>query len=458
MASVYVAQEVATGRRVALKLLAPELARDERFRRRFLRESELASGLHHPNIVETISSGEDPEHGLYLATAYVDGNDLRTLLRRDGPLDPPRAVALVEQIAAALDSAHAAGLVHRDVKPANVLVAADSEGEHAYVCDFGLARHVSSVSSLTGERGFVGTIDYVPPEQIEGGKIDARTDVYALGCLLFELLTGAKPFDRDSELSVVFAHLNEPPPSATELRPELPAAFDDIFRTALAKSPADRYGNCSDLARDARAALAGRKLSLRRRRRRIVAAAAVLAAVIVAVVALAVAESRSTSAHPSAANEITQTAIGGISLRHTRHWYTAKLGPSVSTVLSDPHFPTMSFHGPEMAVYFPAKGHGTRADIITAWGKNFRTPEGIGPCSSVAQMHSVYGKRLHADWADTRGKTHFAWRLGRNLLFITPKNATVTTVVLFEGIPHEPHGNSPLAVANFVGQNEVFCG
>src|SRR5690348_7635362 len=140
MAAVYVAEEIATGRRVALKLLAPELARDERFRRRFLRESELASRLHHPNIVETVGSGEDPEHGLYLATAYVEGYDLRTLLRRDGPLDPSRAVGLVEQVAAALDAAHAAGLVHRDVKPANVLVAGGAEGEHAYVCDFGLAR------------------------------------------------------------------------------------------------------------------------------------------------------------------------------------------------------------------------------------------------------------------------------------------------------------------------------
>src|SRR6476469_462125 len=129
MAAVYVAEEIATGRRVALKLLAPELAGDERFRRRFLRESELASSLHHPNIVETIGSGEDSEHGLYLATAYVQGCDLRTLQLRDGPLDPSRAVALVEQITAALDAAHAAGLVHRDVKPANVLVAADAEGE-----------------------------------------------------------------------------------------------------------------------------------------------------------------------------------------------------------------------------------------------------------------------------------------------------------------------------------------
>src|SRR5437764_1387074 len=128
------------------------------------------------------------------------------------------------------------------------LVAAGRDGEHAYVCDFGLARHVSSVSSLTGERGFVGTIDYVPPEQIEGGTIDGRADVYSLGCVLYECLAGARPFARESELSVVFAHLNEPPPALSDLRPELPQAFDELFATALAKSPDDRYATCGELA------------------------------------------------------------------------------------------------------------------------------------------------------------------------------------------------------------------
>jgi Serine/threonine protein kinase len=154
---------------VALKLLAPELARDERFRQRFLRESQLAGSLDHPHIVRTVASGD--ENGvLYLAMEYVEGADLRELLQREGRLDPERAIDLIGQVGGALDAAHAVGLVHRDVKPRNILVAEDASGEHAYLCDFGLARHVSSVSSLTGERGFVGTIDYVPPEQIEGGK------------------------------------------------------------------------------------------------------------------------------------------------------------------------------------------------------------------------------------------------------------------------------------------------
>src|SRR5439155_27115205 len=258
---------------------APALARDERFRRRFLRETELAASLDHPHIVETLASGEE-DGALYLAMAYVDGSDLRQLLLREERLEPERAVALVGQVASALDAAGRAGLVHRDVKPGNILVATGAEGEHAYVCDFGLARHVSSVSSLTGERGFVGTIDYVPPEQIEGGTIDGRADLYSLACVLYECLAGARPFDRESELSVVFAHLNEPPPRLSDLRPDLPVAFDEVFATALAKSPDDRYATCGELAAAAREALRGRTFTRRklRRRRMLVAAFAVLVA------------------------------------------------------------------------------------------------------------------------------------------------------------------------------------
>jgi ABC-type transport system substrate-binding protein len=280
MGTVYLAAETRTGRRVALKLLAPELARDERFRRRFLRETELAASLEHPHVVRIIASGEE-DGTLYLAMVYVEGADLRKVLRRDGRLEPKRALDLIAQVAKALDMAHKAGLVHRDVKPGNILVAEGPEGEHAYICDFGLARHVSSVSSLTSDRGFVGTIDYVPPEQIEGGKIDGRADVYSLGCVLYESLAGAGPFDRESELSVLFAHLNDPPPRLTDLRPDLPEAFDAVFQTALAKSPDDRYGTCDELVRAARAALQGKVLARRRRgRRRVVVAvaAAVLAA------------------------------------------------------------------------------------------------------------------------------------------------------------------------------------
>jgi len=190
MAAVYLAVGE-DGERIALKVLAPELARDERFRQRFLRESELAGHLQHAHIVRTIAAGEDTAEGvLYLALALVEGSDLRALLRREGRLEPERALRLIGQVAEALDAAHGAGLVHRDVKPGNVLIEGAGEDERAYVCDFGLARHVSSVSSLTGDRGFVGTIDYVPPEQIESGQVDARVDVYSLGCVLFEASPG----------------------------------------------------------------------------------------------------------------------------------------------------------------------------------------------------------------------------------------------------------------------------
>ena len=327
MGTVYLAEETETGQRVALKLLAPELARDERFRRRFLRETQLAASLSHPNVVATVASGEADET-LYLAMAYVEGSDLRELLRREGRLDPERAIGLVEQVAGALDAAHAEGLVHRDVKPGNILVTSSAAGDHAEICDFGLARHVSSVSSLTGERGFVGTIDYVPPEQIEGGTIDGRADVYSLGCVLYECLAGARPFDRESELSVVFAHLNEPPPRLSDLRPELPEAFDRVFATTLAKLPDERYSSCGELAAAARAALRGKTFVRRRvhRRRLLLAGAAVLAAVAAAVAGLLIAggshggkvhaaPGRSITLRPDALNLIdarTQQLVGSI--------------------------------------------------------------------------------------------------------------------------------------------------
>jgi ABC-type transport system substrate-binding protein/tRNA A-37 threonylcarbamoyl transferase component Bud32/DNA-binding beta-propeller fold protein YncE len=300
MGAVYLTEDATGGRRVALKLLAPELARDERFRRRFLRESQLAATLDHPHIVPTLVSGEE-DGTLYLAMAYVEGSDLRELLRREGRLEAGRTLALLEQVAEALDAAHAAGLVHRDVKPGNILVAAEPGGEHAYVCDFGLARHVSSVSSLTGERGFVGTIDYVPPEQIEGGPIDGRADVYSLGCVLYECLAGERPFGRESELSVVFAHLNEPPPLLSDLRPDLPQAFDDVFAIALAKSPGDRYSTCGELAQAARAALQGKAFARRKiRRRRLLAAVAVLAAAGAAIGGVLATRGAHAPAHPGA--------------------------------------------------------------------------------------------------------------------------------------------------------------
>jgi ABC-type transport system substrate-binding protein/tRNA A-37 threonylcarbamoyl transferase component Bud32 len=334
MGAVYLARESSTGRHVALKLLAPQLARDERFRRRFLRESELAATVDHPHVVRTLASGEQ-DGTLYLAMVYVGGPDLRKLLRSEGRLEPQRALRLIEEVASALDAAHAAGLVHRDVKPGNILVTQGKEGEHAFVCDFGLARHVSSVSSLTSERGFVGTIDYVPPEQIEGGTIDRRGDVYSLGCVLYECLAGARPFDRESELSVLFAHLNDPPPRITELRPELPAAFDTVFETALAKSPDRRYSTCGELVRAARAALAGKTVARQRVRRRRAGAAALVLAVgavgAVGAVAAILAVTRGPQAHRAAgvvpALGLTPNALNFVDARTGRVAAHVQLAP-----------------------------------------------------------------------------------------------------------------------------------
>jgi ABC-type transport system substrate-binding protein/class 3 adenylate cyclase/streptogramin lyase/tRNA A-37 threonylcarbamoyl transferase component Bud32 len=251
--AVYLAEDVHLRRRTALKLLTPELARDERFRNRFLLESQLAASLEHPHIVPIYGAGEI-EDVLFIAMKYVDGYDLRGLLDSSDPLEPERVTGLLAQVADALDAAHGLGLVHRDVKPANVLIAAGDE-EHAFLCDFGLAKHASSVNSLTGERAFVGTIAYIAPEQIESGAVDARADVYSLACVLYECLTGATPFDREGELQVVFAHLKEPPPLATARRPDLPAEIDAVLAKGLAKAPDDRYSTCGGLISAAAGAL-----------------------------------------------------------------------------------------------------------------------------------------------------------------------------------------------------------
>ena len=312
--AVYLAVDTKTSRRVALKLLTPELSEDERFRQRFMREAELAASLDHPHVVPILSFGEE-DGRLYLAMAYVEGYDLRELLRRDGPLEPARTLNLVAQVAEALDAAHAADLVHRDIKPANILVSTVADGEHAFVCDFGLARHVSSVSSLTGDRGFVGTLDYVPPEQIAGGAVDGRADVYSLGCVLYECLTGERPFERESELALVYAHLNDPPPRVTDLRPDLPETLDGVLATALAKEAEERYGSCGELVAAARAALAGKPYTRRsRRRRRAVVATVALLAAAAAAIAGYLTTREQTAAVTDAAPAITQTSIAGVVL------------------------------------------------------------------------------------------------------------------------------------------------
>src|SRR5919204_1659655 len=255
MSEVYRASHPRLGTSIALKLLARELADDDLFRERFVRESQLAASLNHPNVIPIFDTGE--WDGLqYIAMRYVDGPDLKQLLGRDGPLSLPHAVAIVRQAGAALDCAHDKGLLHRDVKPGNILIdeqGSEDEFGHVYLSDFGVAKHSESRSGLTSTGHFVGTIDYIAPEQIEGKALERTTDVYSLGCVFFECLAGRPPFDRDSDVSMIYAHLLEPPPSLHQLRPDLPAELDAVVAKAMAKAPQERFATCREFTTAARA-------------------------------------------------------------------------------------------------------------------------------------------------------------------------------------------------------------
>jgi serine/threonine protein kinase len=256
MGEVYLAVDPETGRSVALKLLAPAVAADQRFRRRFERESRLAARLDHPHLVPVHRSGE-AGGTLFLTMHFVDGPDLRDVVAERERLHPADAALIVSQVGSALDAAAAAGLVHRDVKPGNVFVRADDGRPHAYLGDFGLSRAMASTSGLTRTGFFVGTVDYASPEQLQADAVDHRTDVYALGALLFKALTGSVPFPRDREVDKVIAQVTEPPPAPSETAPGVPAAFDGVVRRAMSKRPEDRYASAGELGSAALAAAAG---------------------------------------------------------------------------------------------------------------------------------------------------------------------------------------------------------
>jgi serine/threonine protein kinase len=249
MGVVFRATQLALQRPVALKAIAPELAADEDYRERFQRESHLAASLDHPNVIPVYEAGE-LDGTLYLMMRWVEGTDLRTLLTTSGRVSPGRAIKLLRPVASALAAAHRRGLVHRDIKPANVMIARGDEeddDDHVYLTDFGIARRVGG-DSLTRTGTFVGTVDYTAPERIVGGKGDAAADIYSLGCVLFETLTGHVPFDRPTDVSKIYAHVNDPIPSAREEVVGVPEQLDAIIIKAMAKRPEDRFGSAGELA------------------------------------------------------------------------------------------------------------------------------------------------------------------------------------------------------------------
>ena len=251
MAAVFRARDERLGRVVALKLLTG----DERVRRRFAREARAVAAVDHPHIIPVYEAGE-ANGVLFIAMRFVAGDDLRVVVGREGSLRPRRAASFISPVASALDAAHGVGLVHRDVKPANMLVdVGPGRPEHVYLSDFGLARGMLSVGGLTGAGQFLGTPDYAAPEQINGRSVDGRADQYALACVAYTLLSGSLPFEREEPMAVLYAHLSAPPPPVTSMRPDLPGAVDHVLARALAKAPEDRYGSCGAFADALREAL-----------------------------------------------------------------------------------------------------------------------------------------------------------------------------------------------------------
>src|SRR3954465_6059713 len=245
MGVVYKAHHLRLDRSAALKVLTPALAHNDEFRERFIRESQMAATLQHPNVVTVYDAGDD-EGLLYLAMQFVAGTDLRRLLDLEGRLEPTSTLNMLSQVAGALDAAHAHGLVHRDVKPANVLVDID----RAYLGDFGLTKRFDATGGMTGVGQIIGTVDYLAPEQIDSGKVDGRTDLYALGCVVYECLSGRPPHYKDSDIAVLFAHVREEPVPLSSLVDGLAESVDDVIGKALAKNPEDRYTSCREFIFD----------------------------------------------------------------------------------------------------------------------------------------------------------------------------------------------------------------
>jgi serine/threonine protein kinase len=255
MAVVFRARDERLGRTVALKLLVPGLAGNPELQQRFVSESRAAASIDDPHIVPVFSAGE-ADGLLFIAMRYVAGGDAQSLLRREGPLPADRVAAIISPVASALDAAHRAGLVHRDVKPSNMLMdVLPGRPAHVYLSDFGVSKSVAATSGLTAAGAILGTLVYMSPEQVRSLPVDGRSDQYALACSASELLSGVPPFQRDEPAALMYAHLFEDPAPLTSLVPDLPPAVDDVLAKALAKAPGDRYASCGEFADALRGAL-----------------------------------------------------------------------------------------------------------------------------------------------------------------------------------------------------------
>jgi Protein kinase domain len=253
MGTVYLATDLTLNRSVAIKVISPNFADEREFRERFKRESRLAALIEHPHVVP-VYEADEREGLLFIAMRYVEGTDLHTLIESHGRLSPRVACPIVSQVAAALDAAHGRGLVHRDVKPANVLLTGEGVPYHAYLTDFGLTKRAASVAGLTQTGQLLGTPDYIAPEQIEG-PVDARADIYSLGVVLYKAVSGRLPFERDDFAAKLYAKLTEPPPDLLAIAPDLPPALAQVVSRAIARDPARRYPSAGDLGRAAMAAV-----------------------------------------------------------------------------------------------------------------------------------------------------------------------------------------------------------
>jgi hypothetical protein len=399
MGVVWKARQLDLDRVVALKLIQPNKSGDPGVLERFQRESRLAASIDHPNVVPVFGAGE--EDGVwFIAMRYVDGTDLGEYLRsRNSPLPPADAARLITQVADGLDAAHAAGLVHRDVKPANILLDARL---HPYLTDFGLTKQLSSQSNATRTGVWLGSVNYAAPEQIESGPVDARTDVYSLGCVLFEALTRLLPYARDSEMAVMYAKVHEPPLLPGQVDQSLPRQFDQVIHRSLARNPEDRYPSAGDLGRAvtaaahgesatepertvARGAAAGARgyeptqatpvpehatqvmQTHRSRNRAAVVSAIIVGLVIVAVAAILIGKSGSSGSGSSGKAE---ASVG--KKKHAAKEPEAKASASEIPVREEESQPTTSSEPAGVAALEPFQGHLYSAEVPVGW-----TPEEV---------------------------------------------------------------------------------